>query len=119
MGDGKGSATFVEKVYTVRKISRSRSDQRKSTNRSIEKIKKMMQGGSPNFEDVRQRNLLNILLAGCFMGAIVACLILAIGILVKAWKSTEAAYLLVFFSIFLIIIAGVFLVNRRPDILAI
>ena len=53
------------------------------------------------------------------MGAIVACLILAIGILVKAWKSTEAAYLLVFFSIFLIIIAGVFLVNRRPDILAI
>ena len=85
----------------------------------IEKIKELMRVHSPDPEDARRRGLLNILLAGCSGGALLAMLIIGIGLLAKAWKFTEAAYLLGFIFVFLITSVLLFLINRRPGRLAI
>jgi hypothetical protein len=85
----------------------------------IEKIRNFIRVSSSNLEDARRRNLLNILLVGSFVAAILANLILVVGIPAKFWKFHDAAFLIVFFSVFLIIIALIFQANRRQGRLAI
>ncbi len=79
----------------------------------LERIRSFMLVTSQDPEDARQRNVLNIILAGCGVSCIVGVLILLFGLAMHLWKFSDAAFLLVFLVIFTCLIAGIFFINRR------
>ena len=79
----------------------------------LERLNRALQVTSQDPEDARRRNLLNILLAGCFAGTVISFLILLIGVGFRFWKFSDAAYLLVFVIIFLLLIPSIYMINRR------
>jgi PAS domain S-box-containing protein len=84
-----------------------------------EKFRHLISIQSSDLEDTRKRTLLNILLGGSFAAAAIGILILAIGVVANLWKFSDASFLIIFFFGFLLILALIFLANRRPGSLAI
>jgi signal transduction histidine kinase len=80
---------------------------------ALEKFKRLMQVSSPDLEDARRRNLLNIFLASTFASAIVMLAILELGILAQRWTIAEASHLVILLIPFLIATVAIFLINRQ------
>lgn len=79
----------------------------------FEKLGNYLHVTSPDPEDARRRNLLNIILAGSFVSAIVGILILGFGLIAKLWIFSQASFLLIFFIIFIILVLIIYFINRQ------